>query len=283
MKILILSDKKAGHVNQSIAFAKLKNLEYNILEVDNNLKILTYLLDFFGIYINLFDLKAKNNNYQAIVSAGSATYYANKYLAKKLNIKSIAIMLPSSFRYSDFDCILACSHDNPPKEKNIIELPINLSISEPKGYIKHKDQKALGIIVGGSNNIFEMKKEEIKKELDSIFKKYPNHLKYITTSRRTPSQIDTLLENYDFDYSVIYSKNPSINPIPDFLHVCEELFITIDSTSMLSEAKANSNASLHVINLQANKQDTKYHKLANIVQNIDGKFDYTPYLQKVAL
>jgi len=133
LRVLILSDSKAGHLNQSIAFAKLKNLEFDILEIKNNMKSLTYILDFFKIYINIFSLHVERKNYKALVSAGSSTYYANKYLARKLGIKSVAIMLPRGFRCSDFDFILANSHDNPPKEKNIVELPINLSISEPKG------------------------------------------------------------------------------------------------------------------------------------------------------
>lgn len=281
-KILILSDGKPGHENQSIAFAKLKSIEYEIITINNSIKWLTYILDFFKIYINLFSLHT-NKNYKAIVSTGSSTYYANKYLAKKLGIKSVAIMLPKGFRYNDFDYIISQSHDNPPKKENIIDLPINLSINEPKGYIQQKDKKSVGIIIGGNNSIFTMQKENIKKELDDIFKQFPNHLKYITTSRRTPKEIDELLESYKFDYEVIYSKTSDINPIPDFLKVCDELFITIDSTSMLSEAKANSNATLHVIDLDSKKINTKFHKLASNIKDIKGKFDFMPYLQKVAI
>ncbi len=283
MKILIVSDSKAGHENQSIAFAKLKNLDYDLIRINNNLKALTYVLDFFKIYINLFSLNVKNQNYKAVVSTGSSTYYANKYLARKLSIKSIAIMLPKGFRYSDFDYIIASSHDNPPKAKNIIEVPINLSVSESKNFIKSTQKKSLGIIIGGSNSVFEMRKDEIKKMLDDVFTTYPEHLKYITTSRRTPEEIDLLLSEYSFDYSVIYSKDSSINPIPDFLKLCSELFITIDSTSMLSEAKANSDASLHIVDLLAKKKDTKFHRLVKSIEKISGRFDYTPYLKKIEL
>lgn len=283
MSILIISDGKAGHFNQSIAFAKLKNEDYKIIEIKNNYKFLTYILDFFGIFINLYSINIKNENYKAVVSTGSSTYYTNKYLAKTLQIKSIAIMLPKGFKYSDFDFILANSHDNPPKAKNIIELPINLSTSEPKGFLQKQDKKSLGIIIGGNNKVFEMNKQSIKKELDSIFEKFSEYLKYITTSRRTPKEIDDLIKNYSFEYEVIYSKNPDTNPIPDFLNICDELFITIDSTSMLSEAKANSNANLHIIDLYSKKINTKYHKLADNILLIKDKFNYTPYLEKITL
>lgn len=282
MKILIISDGKAGHLNQSLAFAKLKNYEYDIITLKNKFRFLTYIFDFFGLYINLFSLHVQGN-YKAVVSTGSSTYYATKYLSKTLNIKSIALMLPRGFRYSNFDYIIAQGHDNPPKCHNIIEIPINLSTSEPKGYIQKAHKKSIGIILGGDNKIFKMCKNTIQKQLDDIFQNYPNHLKYITTSRRTPQEIENLLESYSFDYKLIYSQNPHINPIPDFLEVCEELFISIDSTSMLSEAKANSEASLHIIELESKKRDTKYHQIAHNISKISGKFDYSPYLDKINL
>ena len=283
LNILILSDGKAGHLNQSIAFAKLKGLKYDVTPVNNNIKPLTYLLDFFKIYINFFSLHVEPKIYKAVISTGSSTYYANKYLAKKLGIKSIAIMLPKGFRYSDFDYIIASNHDNPPNLKNIISLPLNLSVSEPKGYIKKDTKDAVGIIIGGNNSIFEMNREIIQKYLDEIFKKFPNHLKYITTSRRTPKEIDELLENYKFDYKIIYSKNPNINPIPDFLEVCKKLFITIDSTSMLSEARANSGADIEIIELKSKRKNTKFHTLAKTVQSIKGRFDFSPFLEKIKI
>lgn len=285
MKVLILSDQKPGHFNQSIAFAKLKGLEYDVIEISLTpfKKSLSYILDNLNIYINITNIKLPNTKYQAIVSTGSSTYYTNKYIAKKLGIPSIAIMLPKGFRLNNFEYILASEHDNPPKLSNIITLPISLSVSEPKGYIKKSDQSSLGIIIGGNNSIFTMDKKTIKKELDTIFKDYPNHLKYVTTSRRTPKEVEELLDEYPFDYKLIYSKEPNINPIPDFLAVCNELFITIDSTSMLSEVKANSNAKLHIIDLPSQKKDTKFYRHAKNIEKLEGRFDFMPYLKKIKI
>jgi len=285
-KVLIISDGKAGHLNQSIAFSRLKNIDYDIFEITSQSKIkklFSYLLDYFHIYINLYDFKTENKNYDAIISTGSSTYYLNKYLAKKLHTKAIAIMLPRGFRYIDFDYILAQEHDNPPKLSNIISMPLNLSVNTPKVYITKNSKKAVGIILGGENTTFTMNEENIKTVLDEIYQNYPNHLKYITTSRRTPKNIDKLLENYQFDYEVIYSKESTINPIPDFIEVCDELFISIDSTSMLSEAKANSDANIHIIPLESKQQNTKYHRLADVVESLHGRFDYMQYLDKVVI
>lgn len=282
-KVLIISDGKPGHLNQSIAFCKIKKLDYDILEIDSNkfLKIVSYFLDFFKIYINLFSIPKLQNNYKAVISTGSTTYYSNKYIAKAFNLKSIAIMLPRGFRLDDFDFIIAQDHDNPPDLSTIISLPVNLSVNIPQSFIQKKEQKSLGIILGGNNSIFTMNAKDIKNQLDQIFQNYPRHLKYITTSRRTPLEVEKLIENYQFDYEIIYSQNPSINPIPDFISICDELFISMDSTSMLSEAKANSNAKLNIIHLHSKKKNTKFHKLVKNIEKIDGRINFEKLLERV--
>jgi len=284
-RILIISDGKPGHLNQSIAFCKIKNISYDILEVkfcSKIAKFFSYIFDKVSFYTDSLFLNHKKFNYEfydAVISTGSGTYYFNKYISKKYDIKSIALMLPKSYRYTDFDYIIAQSHDNPPKVENIIEVPLNLSYSIPKDILKKEnDKKAVGIIIGGDNDIFKMEFKKIKSVLDEVFAKYPKHLKYITTSRRTPKQIDDLIESYNFDYKLIFSKEPNINPIPDFLVLCEELYITIDSTSMLSEAKANSEANINIIDLDSKKENTKFHKLAKIVEETNEKIDFEKIL-----
>lgn len=287
-RILIISDGKPGHLNQSIAFCKIKNISYDILEVNFKLKIFklfSYALDKFERYSDELYKEYKNYNYEfydAVVSTGSSTYYFNKFISKTHNLKSIALMLPKSYRYDDFDYIIAQKHDKPPKLENIIEVPLNLSYTVPKNIIKSKE-KSIGIIIGGDNNVFVMDVENIKNVLNLIFKSYDGYLKYITTSRRTSKQIEDLLNEYEFDYKLIYSQTPSINPIPDFINLCSELFITIDSTSMLSEAKANSNADISIIELRSKKPDTKFHDLAYTVNNEKEKVDFSKLLENIKI
>ncbi len=289
-RILIISDGKPGHLNQSIAFCKIKDINYDILEVKFKSKIhksLSYLFDKIGFFSEYLFYKYKNinfNSYDAIISTGSGTYYFNKLIGKKYNKKSIALMLPKSYKYSDFYYIIAQEHDYPPILNNIVKLPLNLSFTTSKGHIKKDEtKKSLAIILGGDNAVFSMNKVAVKEKLDEIFQKYPTYLKYITTSRRTSFEIETLINEYNFDYKLIYSKEPNINPIGDFIHICDEFFITIDSTSMLSEVRANSDAKINIIELESKKQNTKFHKLANIVKKIDGKLDFKRILEKIKI
>ena len=256
-----------GHVNQSIAFAKHLEAEYQIISLRFKhpiLKTLSYFLDKCRVYtLFLFRFeKPLNVSYDLIVSAGSSTYYANKALAKKLKSKSVTMMLPKGYRY-DFDVIFAQVHDNPPLQNNIISLPANMSFTQPKGLFSPFKQ-CIGIILGGNNTIFTMDAIKLKMQLDSITQKFKGYDIALTTSPRTPFHIEKLLEDYKFAYTVIFSQY-KINPIADFLHHCETVFITMDSTSMISEAISYGNANVEVLPLN----DAKDNKFYTMVKNLE--------------
>lgn len=293
LRVLILSDKRAGHENQSIAFAKHLNADYDILHVKfktKAFKLLSYLLDFVHIYTKrVFTCKEIFATYDFIVSAGSNTYYANKTLSKKYKIKSIVLMLPKNYRF-DFDYIFAQSHDNPPKQNNIIKIPANFSFIEPKQIYKPQ-KKSIGIIIGGDNALFKMSTKVLKNQLDCIKEQFKEYGIAITSSPRTNKQIEELIESYAFDYSLIFSQN-RLNPIPDFLKNCEYVFITIDSTSMISEAISYGNSFVEVLPIDKS-EDNKFFKMTkNLEANgflhiFDGrisdanqKIDFANYAKK---
>ncbi len=254
-RVLILSDDRMGHLNQSLAFVKYLDVSYDVVPVKFKYKwskALSYILDKIGINTEkLFDVQI-DKKYDIVVGTGSTTSYATKVLAKKMHAKSIAMILPRGYRY-DFDVIFAQSHDNPSKQKNIIEIPANFSYVEPKG-IYQAGKRSIGIVIGGDNKLFTMSKEKLQEQLDFIKQYYEGYEVAITTSPRTSEDIERLIESYDFDYEVIYSKNP-INPIPDFLEQCETVFITGDSTSMISEAVSYGKSNVVVLPLESQEEN----------------------------
>ena len=173
-------------------------------------------------------------------------------------------MLPRGYRY-DFDYIFAQSHDNPPKRENIIPIPANFAYIEPQ-HLCSLGKKSVGIIIGGDNSILHMSKELLKKQLDAIFDLYHSYEIAVTTSPRTAKEIEELLEGYDFAYKVIYSKEP-LNPIPDFLDQCEVVCITMDSTSMISEAISYGNAAVIVLPLLVKREN----KFSSLVTSLEGE------------
>lgn len=294
-KALILSDGKKGHLNQSIALCRYMDIPYDLLAVrfkNRFFKPLSYLLDRLGIYSSLlFSSSAPQNGYALVVCAGSGTYYAAKTLSKTLGAKSVSMMLPKGYR-NDLDLIFAQTHDNPPKQENIVEIPANFSFVEPTGIYKPTNEKAIGIVIGGDNKVFAMSAQAIKEQLDTIKTLYTGYEIAVTTSRRTPKEVERLIEGYGFDYEAVYSKNP-VNPIPDFLAQCETVFITIDSTSMISEAISYGQSNVVVLPM-ASAKESKYirfvHALAKAgyVSVFDGqrgnsrkKIDFKKYIKSI--
>jgi len=152
-KILILSDGRIGHVNQSIAFAKYLDCAYDIVEVKFKtkfFKVLSYVCDNIGIKVKgLFNAEV-HARYDIVVGAGSGTYYATKVLAKEMHAKSITMMLPKGYRF-DFDIIYMQNHDAVAKQKNMIELPANFAYVEPQGIYHKTKKRSISMVIGGDN------------------------------------------------------------------------------------------------------------------------------------
>jgi len=296
-RILILNDGRMGHLNQSVALAKYLEVPYDVMEVMPKYswsKPLTYILDKLGLKTKFLfhSVMLPHNAYEMVVGTGSLTYYMVKVFAKELEAKSVVMMLPQAYKY-DFDIIFAQIHDMPPKQENIIEIPANFAYVEPQGIYKAK-KKSIGIVIGGNNKIFTMSKEKLQTQLDFIVKHYQGYEIAVTTSPRTSEVVEQLVESYYFGYEVIFSKN-RINPIPDFLEQCETVFITGDSTSMISEAVSYGRTNVIVLPLESQKtnkferfiksleKEGYLHIFDGTVKNRNRKIDFRTYLQKVSL
>ncbi|HAD03653.1 MAG: hypothetical protein A2091_02605 [Desulfuromonadales bacterium GWD2_61_12] len=265
-RLLILSDGKPGHLNQSLAFAHYLGRAGAVVPVrfrNRASKLLSYLFDRCHLYLpGLLQLPPVTGDCCAIVCAGSETYYAGKLLARRLRLPVVAIMLPRGYRY-DFALIVAQEHDRPPELKNILTLPVNLSRVEGKGVFRTESGvRYVGIIVGGPNKVFTLDPVAFGALLDRIFALFPQHRLVVTTSRRTTAAIEGEIARRPFAASFIYSRDPA-NPIPDFIALCDHLFITADSTSMISEAVTCGRAKVEIIPLQPIAPVGKYGRLVD--------------------
>ena len=277
---LIISDGKPGHFNQSIAFCKHLGMDYEIIEVAYKSKInkaLSYLLDHLHIYSeNLFasQLPAPSSQPHLIVSTGSTTYYANKLLARKLGLPNIAILHPKGYRL-DFTHIFCPAYDHPPNRENMTELPLNLCAAE-ESFFKEKAEEfqkkhppgkpAVGIIIGGPNAVSDIDPEQIQKQLEQIFALTEGMERWVSTSRRTPPEVEKLIDELPFDYTLINSRDP-YNPIPAFIQLCDRLFVTSDSASMISECASFGSARVEVLLNRQLKTPNKFEELIQGLEN----------------
>ena len=173
------------------------------------------------------------NGYSAVIGTGSGTFFAAKAVARRLGIKCGVVLYPRGYNLSTFDCILAPSFDNPAKLPNVVEIPANLVANDAafyeKGVAAFTERYAgatdnlVGVIVGGPNKCSSMSADWMKARLDEVFAANGGAQLCVTTSRRTPADVEAVVDSYPWAYKLIYSKD-HFNPIPAF------------STGMLSEA-----------------------------------------------
>ena len=281
MKALIISDGKPGHVNQSLALAKHLELDYDILNVSFKSifsKVLSYLYDWIFIYnFNIYNesLKLRSSEYKIIISTGSSTFYANKLLKNKLKIKNIAILYPKGYRLN-FNYIIAPTYDKILNNKNVIKIPINISNSNEDWFKKmansfinevhEPNNNAVGIIIGGPNEKKDININDLRKQIEIIISNNNNKEIWVTTSRRTTKEIENLLNDFSFDYKLEFSKN-KYNPIPAFIELCDNLYITADSTTMISEAVSYGKSNVFIIPVESKTKKDKFDKFCDILVN----------------
>ena len=268
-KVLILTDGKAGHENQSRAFARALDCEPKLLPIrfkSSFAKALSYLLDLFGILtLRLFEpfgqphdqAISRSSGFRAVLGTGSGTFYAAKALARRLGVPCGVVLYPRGYRLDGFDCILAPAFDRPDNVPNVIPIPANLVASDAAFYeagvtafrARHapSGRPAVAVIVGGPNKCASLTADWMRAQLEQIFAKYrPDHEIWVTTSRRTPPDVEAVVDSFPFDYKLIYSRD-RFNPIPAFVSLARVLYVTAESTGMLSEACTFGTAEVHAL------------------------------------
>ena len=307
-KAIILTDGKAGHENQSVALARRLALDFEKIQVrfKSRLgKLASYALDRMGVEtLSLFDFPERPElprdaksleGASVVIGTGSGTFYAAKTLARRIGAKSAVVLFPRGYSLSGFGCIVAPSFDLPPARDNIVEIPANLVAADEEFYAKgveefrrrHPDsgREATAVVIGGPNKCSTMDAAWMKPRLDAIFASAGDGEMWVTTSRRTPPDVERCVDSYPWNYKLIYSKD-HFNPVPAFVKLARALYVTAESTGMLSEACTSGSARVFAIdNLKAGR-----HKFRRFLDGLAAggyvggarKIDLSAEMQKAA-
>ena len=304
-RILIISDGKTGHENQSRALCAGLGVACEVARVafpSRFAKAATYLWDRLGIRSRKwFDVTPFEGQFDAVIGAGSGTFFPVKVLARKMKVPAAAVLYPRGYRL-DFDCIVAPAFDQPPTLPNIVRIPVNFTNTNADFYEtgvaafrqRHTPARpAVGLIVGGPNPFARMEADDMARQFDRIFAATEGCERWITTSRRTPPAVEDLVDRLPFDFKIVYSRD-QFNPIPAFVMLCETLFVTSDSTGMISEAVTRGSARVEIV-MNLRRQRSKFGRLVRNLER-DGhahvfhgtlgdarlKIDLAPALARVA-
>ena len=273
--IIILSDNKTGHLNQSKAVAHLTALDRKkIIRVDYKRKLYRSLL---ALLIHLplskkgcaFLLKRllTQKSFQdlldspcrLVISAGASLHAVNLAVCQIHTAKSIVIMKPPLGRQKKYDLRIIPRHDNPKKHPNtVITLGAPTLMSEMdldqcgKNLARRLNLSSHGVIslwVGGdsaSHQLTVSRTQEIIRHVQTICNMTQSDL-LVTASRRTPPAVNQLLKEKFGAYApckllIIPEENQkeeSENLVPAMMGLSNLILVTEDSVSMISEAASS--------------------------------------------
>ena len=247
--VLGIIDDRTGNRNQVFAVLKELNLPYKILDIEYNwlANFPNFILQAFGglLHIKGINIKKIKASPLLILSCGRRTFP----LASKLKYLFsdspyfVHLMYPKlSFNRKNCNLIFTPNHDNIKQHHNIINtfgspapFKIPRKINNP-----YNAKPVILLLIGGNHGRYILKSEIINSLIIDILKK--NHIGsiLISTSRRTPDDIIKLVDE-------LGKKNPAIknifhpkkkykeNPLNEMILFANELVVTGDSISMISE------------------------------------------------
>lgn len=283
--VLILNDTRTGHLRQSEAVARSlsdiwQKRGYRAQDIRVKIIDVEFKKDFYRELLALssnfshpccqgcmgclrFCLKATSYNTllasyaDIIISCGSSTAAVNLFLSKENNAKSVVIMKPALINLKKFDFAIIPRHDNPADLKNVIITGgalnlINRQTLRDNGQKLHKmvgslKDKVVGILIGGPTKDFDMDETLIRTLLENVIRaccEYDCDI-LLTTSRRTPKEIENLIKERLGNESrcrllIIANEKNIDGAIEGILGLSDITLVSQESISMISEAASSS-------------------------------------------
>jgi KDO2-lipid IV(A) lauroyltransferase len=280
--ILILNDGKTGHLRQSQAVAEIlskylkdrgASARTNTVEVKFKNKLSRLALDLSSClsgkyqcqgclwclktFLHLDTYKSLTNlSPDIIISCGSSLAAINYVFSRENLAKPVVIMRPSLLSTKRFNLVIMPWHDRPPKRKNVVitegalnlinETYLNVQAKALMPQLNITKELVLGLLVGGNTKDFCLSRkimQEVISQMKASLEKYDGQI-LTTTSRRTPSEIESLLKKELRDYPanrllIIANENNPPHTIGGILALSKIVVVSPESISMISEAASS--------------------------------------------
>ncbi|MEY3394680.1 MAG: hypothetical protein RL346_916 [Verrucomicrobiota bacterium] len=247
LHILIVSDGKAGHENQSLglaeAMARRVPAEIHLLRVDAEQ----------NGWARLRDGVSRSHGFPKpdyVISAGSRTHLLLWWLARKYDARSVVLMKPF-WPAGWFDFCIAPEHDFP-----MSATPKNIMLS--KGALNRVvptagKRSGRFVLIGGPSKIHGFDQAEL---ISQILEVVRDGAWGIADSRRTPSGFLTDLKKQLPQAQVFSHQETPKDWLAGLLSVAEEVWVTEDSVSMIYEALTGG-AKVGVLDMPRRRSDAR--------------------------
>lgn len=261
-RVLILSDGRPGHFNQSLAIAeamkKLDEVEVKFIEVKikkfgkyflraflntslgQKLSKGSYLLKFIHLFYEGYTWDKEPD---IIISAGKDTSLLNALLALRYGSKNFYIGHPKKLDHHLFTAVLTAldlGFDN----QIVLDVAPTLSYSGDLNAFANRfsldlQSEYYTLLIGGDGSGYQFDEEDIE-QLITFVNATSDKVKWlVTTSRRTSEAYEEKMEKeMKAECFIAYHKNPQ-KVVAGFLELSSAVFVTEESASMVSEGVAS--------------------------------------------
>ncbi|MFH1768507.1 MAG: ELM1/GtrOC1 family putative glycosyltransferase [Candidatus Omnitrophota bacterium] len=270
LRLLVLSDKKTGHLKQSLAMVSIfENLGCDVtcemVELNIKSKIRRFFLEIAAFTSGSFclgclgclrfllaerDYKKLSRIFaDVVISTGSSMAPVNLITARSLGAKSIVVLKPNTVIHK-VDLVVAPEHDKT-RGRNVVSIKGALTVPQASGedYDKLRrhfnlgQERRISLFVGGSleseKTFYSNAKVFIPRLKEFVIENKFGLL--ITTSRRTNQKVEDLIEKEFKEFAatdaLVFSRRLNYDFIAGgLLEASDAVFVTSDSISMLSES-----------------------------------------------
>ena len=278
LKGILLTQGMHGMISQAEGLAKALDINFTHYTVEPNSfwKVIPPKLT--PISQNVYK-KINQDDFDVIISCGRKSVIPSIHLKNTANKKVFNIHIQDpKVDLNHFDFIVAPEHDaidgkNVISTKGAIHYLTESEINENKDYlqsfIKKDQRKVWTLILGGPTKYYDYSIKNIKNiftVLDKLLKKHDFQLVVIPSMRTPINTIHYAKQFFGDNHTVIMDVDKKA--YLSALAIAENIIVTCDSSSMISEA-ALTGKPIYVANILPKKNDKRFQRFRNLFRELN--------------
>jgi len=278
LKGILLTQGMHGMISQVEGLAKALDIDFTHHKVELNhfWKLIPPNLS--PISQSVFK-KINHDDFDVIISCGRKSVIPSIYLKNTANKKVFNIHIQDpKVNLNHFDFIVAPEHDaiegkNVINTKGAIHYLTENEISENKDYlssfIKKDERKIWALIMGGPTKYYDYSTKNMKHIFTALYKllKKHNFQLVVIPSMRTPiNTIHYAREFFGENHTVI--EDVDKKAYLSALAIAENIVVTCDSSSMISEA-ALTGKPIYIASILPKKNDKRFQRFRNLFRELN--------------
>ena len=278
LKGILLTQGMHGMISQVEGLAKALDIDFTHHKVELNhfWKLIPPNLS--PISQSVFK-KINHDDFDVIISCGRKSVIPSIYLKNTANKKVFNIHIQDpKVNLNHFDFIVAPKHDaiegkNVINTKGAIHYLTENEISENKDYlnsfIKKDERKIWALIMGGPTKYYDYSTKNMKHIFTALYKllKKHNFQLVVIPSMRTPiNTIHYAREFFGENHTVI--EDVDKKAYLSALAIAENIVVTCDSSSMISEA-ALTGKPIYIASILPKKNDKRFQRFRNLFRELN--------------